>query len=100
MSYADPPTVDADFLFAKIIELAKLDEYFILDNVHTFVEKGNKPLRRKLIIIQEIRDRQITYEQAIGAALRFGFLGDLIIWLEENRNWKEGGYIVASTEFP
>jgi hypothetical protein len=37
-------------------------------------------------------------EQATALALKFSFLSHLIEWLEENRNWKEGAYIVPQNE--
>lgn len=52
---------------------------------------GNQALHKRMIIIRE-NNGQINFEQASSLAIRFSFMGELLKWLESNRNYKEGGY--------
>jgi hypothetical protein len=57
-----------------------------------FVFKGPQAIFKRVVIIREIEAGQVCFEQATALALRCSFLGPLLTWLEENKNWKDGGY--------
>ncbi|UWY26923.1 hypothetical protein N4T20_14460 [Flavobacterium sp. TR2] len=89
------PTVDTAFIVANIIKSGKVipDSQLKVGSSITFVLKGNKALHKRLVKMREV-DGSINYMQATGLAVIFGFIGDLLAWCEENRDWKEGGYFV------
>ena len=97
---SDPfyPTVDIEFLERCILNSHKVNP---ASRVHvgsttTFVLDGPQALHKRLILVRELTPGQVGYEQATSLAIRLSFLGPLISWLEENRDWKEGAYIVPA----
>ena len=49
-------------------------------------------MHKRHVTIREF-DGIVNFEQATGKAILFGFMGDLLKWFDENRDWKEGGYV-------
>lgn len=96
MADAFYPTIDSQFLEHEIIESGKIipDSKVIVGKTTYFVLEGNKPLFKRNILLREISPGQINYEQATALAIKLSFIGKLMDWLEKNRDWKEGAYIV------
>tara|TARA_R110002072_G_scaffold303042_1_gene491768 strand:- start:4498 stop:4785 length:288 start_codon:yes stop_codon:yes gene_type:complete len=94
MSKPYHPCVDTNFIVQKITESNKIEEDSQLraGNSYSFVMKGDKPFHKKHVTLREI-DGCINFEQAMAKAILFGFIGDLLKWLEENKGWKEGEYL-------
>ena len=89
------PNVDATFIIQKILDSNKVipDSKLKIGDTTTFVAVGDKPMHKRHITLREF-DGMINFDQATGKAILFGFMGDLLTWFEENRDWKEGGYFV------
>lgn len=88
------PSVDFSFIEQHLKKTGKFEGYFSVGQTKTFVLKGNQAIHKRTIRIRELSPSMVCYEQATGLAARFGFIGDLLDWLEENKKWKEGAYIV------
>lgn len=88
------PSIDFDFLDEQLQSTGKFEGNFSIGQTRTLVLKGCQAIHKRTIRIRELVPNQVCYEQATGLAARFGFMGALITWLEESRNWKEGAYIV------
>ncbi len=88
------PTVDIDFIIEKILKSGKVipQSKLKIGDTTTFVATGNKPMHKRHVTIREF-DGIVNFEQATGKAILFGFMGDLLKWFDENRDWKEGGYV-------
>lgn len=93
------PTVDLSFIEEQIGISDKLapDGIVKVGATTTFVITGTQAIYKRMTLIRELEHGQICLEQATALALKFTFLGGLLQWLEDNRNWKEGAYIVAQT---
>lgn len=89
------PSVDFSFIDEHLKSTEKFEGYFTVGQTTTFVLKGNQAIFKRTIVIREVLPGQVCYEQATGLAARFGFIGSLLLWLEINRNWKEGAYVVV-----
>lgn len=87
------PTVDIDFVLEKLEETGKFieDSKRKVGSTYTYILKGSKPLHKRSVLIRHV-DGQVNFNQATGLASIYRFLGSLLTWLEENRDWKEGGY--------
>lgn len=92
------PTVDFVFIRQQINSSEKIvpDSEFKVGDTTTFVIVGKQPLYKRKILVRELEPGLINYMQATGLALRFNFMGNLLQWLEQNKNWKDGGYFVAA----
>lgn len=94
------PSVDIEFLEKHIIAGNLLAE----DGIHwscvstCYIKKGNQAIHKRKVNIRHLEAGQVSLEQATALALRFSFIGILMDWLEVNRSWKEGAYIVAPEE--
>ena len=90
------PKVDLEFVIAKILKSDKIlkNSQEVVGNTIIFITKGNQELRRRIVFIRCIAPNEVHFELASALAWRFGFMGDLLVWLELNKKWKEGGYIV------
>lgn len=90
------PTVDLEFLLNQIKSSGKLDSTFGIINVGTTYSvalSGSQPLYKRILLVRDIGNSQVYFEQAIAISYRFNFLSNLIEWLKVNRDWKDGGYI-------
>lgn len=93
------PTVDIQFLETQIIASGRVipQSKIHVGSTTTFMLIGTQAFYKRLILIRELTPNQVSYEQASGLAIRIGFIGNLMDWLEKNKNWKEGAYIVPQS---
>lgn len=90
------PSVDITFIEQQLKNTGKFEDgFFTVGQTKTFVLKGKQAIHKRTILIRELTPGQVCYEQATGLAARFHFIGALLTWLETNKHWKEGAYIVA-----
>ena len=89
------PKVDIEFINEHVRQSEKVEEGGILKSGSTtvYVAKGVQAIYKRITSVRELEPGGICLEQATAIALRYGFLGKLIHWLEENKDWKEGAYI-------
>lgn len=94
MSEEYHPDVDVEFILQKIQDSGKVipESRLKIGDTTTFVAKGDKPMHKRHITVREF-DGKVNFEQATGKAALFGFMGALLKWLEENRDWREGEYV-------
>lgn len=64
----------------------------------TLVIAGPQAIYKRSTLVRELTPGQICLEQATGLAIKLSFLGQLMAWLEANRDWKEGAYIVPQNQ--
>lgn len=98
MSQKSYPSVDIQFIEENVVASGLLEDGGILKigSTTSFIKKGNsnKAVYKRTTLVRELEPGQICFEQAMALALKFDFLGALLEWFEENRDWKEGAYIV------
>ncbi|MEP6949370.1 MAG: hypothetical protein ABI863_08855 [Ginsengibacter sp.] len=58
-----------------------------------FVQPGKKALHKRFFICRELQPNKISFESATSLAIRFGFMKELLEWLEANKDWKDGAYV-------
>lgn len=90
------PSTDIDFIQQHIVASGKLvaDGIIKFGSTTTYVVAGPQAVYKRSILVRELEVGQVCFEQATGLAIRFSFIGALLEWMEVNRNWKEGAYIV------
>lgn len=95
---SDPfyPTVDLPFFEGLILSSGKViaASKVKVGDTTTFVQDNNKAMHKRIILIRELEPNQVSFEIATGWAIKLGFMGQLLTWFEEHRNWKDGGYFV------
>ncbi|MEZ2446111.1 hypothetical protein AB6805_30560 [Chitinophaga sp. RCC_12] len=96
------PHVDAEFIKQCVSESGRLANNGIvkIGSTITFIIAGNKAIYKRTILVRELIPGQICLEQGISIAIRFGFMGKLLGWLEKNRNWKDGAYSEPNIQLP
>lgn len=87
------PSVDYDFIEQNLLSCGKFQGHFKVGSTTTFVLNGSQAIYKRTVLVRELTTGQVSYEQSTGLAARYGFLGLLISWLEEHRDWKEGAYV-------
>lgn len=94
------PSIDMDFIKENIIASGKLvpDGIVKVGATTTFILEGSQAIYKRSILVRELAENQVCLEQATSLAWRFSFLGKLISWLENNRNWKEGAYLIGASK--
>lgn len=92
------PLVTLEFLTAKILSSGQIIENseVKVGNTTTFMLKGSQEMRKRIILIRSTNEGEVNFGQASGLALRLRFMGELLNWFLENKNWKEGGYVVSN----
>lgn len=90
------PSVDIDFIIHHVKASGKLAEDGIIKvgSTTTFVQEGTSAIYRRSTLVRELSPGEMCLEQAIAVAFKFGFLIPIGEWLEKNRHWKDGAYIV------
>lgn len=91
------PSIDFEFISKHLQESGKFEASIKVGSTTTFVLKGPQAIFKRTIYIRELEPGQVCYEQASGLAARFGFLTPLAQWYETNKNWKDGGFIVPTS---
>lgn len=89
------PSVDVDFIISNLLRCNKVipgSRSDIGQHMTTFVLEGNKPMHKRHVIITH-SNGEVNFNQASSLAIKFHFMGNLLRWLEEFRNWKEGEYV-------
>ena len=91
------PTVDIGFIEDQVLASGKLavDGIFKFGSTTSIIMEGSQAIYKRTTTIRELEPGQICLEQATALALKYSFLGNLLQWLEENKNWKEGAYKVV-----
>lgn len=94
------PSVDIDFILEHVKSSRKLEHDGIVNfgATTTLVIAGPQAIYKRSILVRELSPGQVCLEQATGLAIKFSFLGPLMAWLEVNRDWKEGAYIVPQNK--
>ncbi len=94
------PSIDIDFIEEHIITSGKLVKGGIvkIGSTTTYVVDGPQAIYKRSTLVRELTPGQVCFEQATGLAFKFSFMGALLEWLEINRDWKEGAYIVPKSE--
>lgn len=90
------PSIDIKFIEEHVIASGKLvkDGVLKIGSTTTYIVEGTQAIYKRSILVRELIPGQVCFEQATGLAFRFSFMGALLEWLERNRDWKEGAYIV------
>ena len=93
------PSCSTQFLIDRILASGNVvpESYRRVGNSISFLLTGDKPVHKALISFREI-DGEVNFIQSTALAILHGFMGDLLVWYEENKNWKEGGYIVSDSQ--
>lgn len=90
------PTIDIEFLTGFISKSDKIIENSLIEvgDTKCYILKGDKSLHKRIVLIRQFKNNQVSLEYSVTLAVKFNFLGELMSWLEINRNWKEGAYKV------
>lgn len=88
------PSIDLPFIEGLILASGKVipQSKIKVGDTTAFVCNGQQAMHKRLILIRELEPGQITFEMATSLAIRIGFMRQLLLWLEQNKNWKDGGY--------
>jgi hypothetical protein len=89
------PNVETSFIIDCAKETGKLEENGVvrIGKTISFIIKGHQAIFKRTCLIRELDAGVISYENATSTAIRLGFMGKLLLWFEENKGWKDGGYI-------
>lgn len=93
------PSIDIEFIDEHVKESGKLvkDGIVKIGSTTTYVVEGPQAIYKRSTLVRELTPGQVCFEQATGLAFKFSFMGALLEWLELNRDWKEGAYIVSKS---
>lgn len=97
------PSVSVGFIIDSILKSGKVIDGSMdrVGNTTSFVTINGSNMYRRLVLVTEIEEGEVNFEQATALAFRFGFAGNLLQWLETEKQWKEGAYIVpAQNNYP
>jgi len=89
------PTASKDFILDCARNSGKLEDDGIIriGSTTNFILKGPQAIFKRTCAFRELEPGEVTFEQATALAIRIGFMGKLLEWLELNRNWKDGAYL-------
>jgi hypothetical protein len=88
------PTIDAAFLEQLIEQAEKYQDKVKVGSTTLYVLQGTSSIKKRTVLVRTFADGQVGFENATGIAIRLNFMGALLHWLETNRDWKDGAYVV------
>lgn len=89
------PTVDRTFIEQQIRKNNNFLDSLTIGSTTAYIMVGNKPVMKRTHILRELEPGIVDYYSATGLAIKLGFMGALLEWFEQNKNWKDGAYIVG-----
>ena len=91
------PSVDIEFIIEKLIKSGKIvpESLRRIGNTSTLIVKGTRAIYKRTIVLRCDNNDEVNFNQSAGLAARFNFMGELLKWFEENKDWKEGDYFEA-----
>ena len=94
------PNVDLSFMESRLDACERLipGSKQKVGRTTMYVKQGNQQMFKRLILLREIEDNQISYYQATAYAIQFGFLSELMDWLKINKGWVEGEYSLTANQ--
>ena len=89
------PTIDLDFLESIIQKIAPevVSNKIKIGDTTFLVQPGKKAFHKRIFLCRELQTNKISFELATSLAIRFGFMKQLLEWLEANKDWKDGAYV-------
>ena len=94
MSNSEYPTVSEEFLLDKIRHSPKIDSSTEkkVGTSYSFLLVGDKPIYKRQVTIRSI-DGEFNFIQATSKAILLGFMAELLDYFENEKGYKDGGYI-------
>jgi hypothetical protein len=86
------PTVDYTFLKNLVESSGNIQKIVSIGSTTAYLFAGSSSISRRTVILRSPMDNQIDFNFAVSIAHRTKKLGELLVWLEKERNWKDGGY--------
>jgi hypothetical protein len=86
------PTVTVAFLKEVIEDCGKIQYTETIGKTTLFIIEGSSYIGKRTINIVGNDDDEIDFMYATSVAIRLSCMDKLLKWLEDNKNWKDGGY--------
>jgi len=86
------PTVCNKFLISMIENSGNVESLPDVGKTKSYLTKGSSPIHKRLIVVRS-NNVEVDYNFASSIAIKTKTLPELINWLEENKDWKEGAYV-------
>lgn len=89
------PAVSVNFILDCVRDTGRLEENgeVYVGSTISFILKGPQAVFKRTCTVREFGPGEMPYENATALAIRLGFMGKLLEWLETNRSWKDGAYL-------
>ena len=86
------PTIDYSFLKSLLESSDKIQKSFTVGTTTAYLFKGNSSISKRTVILRASNDNKVDFNFAVAIAHKAKRMGDLLLWLETERSWKDGGY--------
>lgn len=95
------PVVPISYILDQIQQSGKTEDGGIgrFGSTTTVVKSGTQAIHKRTIFIKDIDNNgNISLGKATALAIQYSFLSNLIKWLEDNKDWKEGAFLVKKND--
>ncbi|SFT42092.1 hypothetical protein SAMN04489724_0679 [Algoriphagus locisalis] len=88
------PSVSEDFLLDRIRKSPKIDPETEkqVGSSYSFMMRGDRPIYKRQITLRSVNG-EFNFMQASSKAILLGFMTELLEYLENEKGYKDGGYI-------
>jgi hypothetical protein len=93
MNQEEYPSVNIDFLHQLLIKCPKLQGTIEVGSTIAYILKGTSYIGKRTILLRKNKNNHVDFNFAISVGYKTNQLGEILEWLKENKNWKDGGYI-------
>ena len=91
------PSVSILFLKSLFKASDKVEEIIEIGDTTAYLLKGKSQLHKRIIHITNLKSGEVDFDCATSYVLRIRCMGELLSWLEKNKNWKDGAYIQSES---
>lgn len=92
------PTVDIDVVKKMIEDTGRVEKVITVGNTTAYsIKSTGESMRKKILTIRDTGDGQISYLRATGIALNLKCIDTVLRWLEDNKNFKDGGFTTENS---
>lgn len=86
------PDIETTFLHDLIASCGKCIDITTVGLTTSYTLEGEGSIKRRRLFLRGTTDGKVDYIYATAIAIKLGCIGQLLKYLEDKKNWKDGGY--------
>lgn len=90
------PEIEISFLHKILLNSPKCIDHFKTGKTTSYILEGDSFIGKRTLTLRDNRSGLVPFEKASSIAIRSKMLAELLKYLEEQKDFKDGGYKVPT----